>query len=56
MTADREPCNESLKDQESHIRAQKEGWDLHCAWLRGMLSGGSSSSLRMRADDPLFAS
>lgn len=38
MTADGDPCNESLKDPESRVRAQEEGWDFHSVWLLGMLS------------------
>lgn len=35
MTADGEPCNKRLEDQQSHIRAQEESWDLHCAFDSG---------------------
>jgi hypothetical protein len=31
MRTNTEPCNESLKDQESHVRAQEEGRHLHCS-------------------------
>lgn len=33
MTADREPCDKSLEDQKSHIRAQKESRYLHYGGL-----------------------
>jgi hypothetical protein len=51
MRTDTEPCNECLKDQESHVRTQEEGWDLHCI---SALEVCGLIDFQMDVDDLLF--